>query len=289
MNISRVLLLVLVVVILALSPSANAQNEYEKFNDPWRIYLGGFWPDPTSKISINGDVIPPLPPASVEKALGLEEADAVAWGGISWHISRRNSLEIETFALNRNGGTAGTFNPPVEVDDFIIESGAIATSYETSLSRITYGFSIMRSERMDFQVKGGLHIAKLGAGVQLSGEICGPTTVPSMPPGCPSAGSEAVSEDVTAPLPHFGASFAYAMTPTLAFSFQAIGFAIELDSIDGSILELDADIAWQPFEHFGVGTGFRYFNTNVKAGNSDLNGEFDFEYIGPVLYLWATF
>jgi hypothetical protein len=287
-NTTRIQVLALV-AIFAYASSANAQNEYESFNKPWRVYIGGFWPDPSSKLEINGDIIPPGPPTSVEDVLGLEDSKAVAWGGVAWHISRRNSLELETFSLNRNGGASGTFVPPVEVGDFFIESGAIATSYDTSLSRITYGFSIMRSERMDFQLKAGIHIAKLEAGVQISGEICGPMTVPTSPPGCPAAGSEAVSEDVTAPLPHFGASFGYALSPTLALSFQAIGFAIEIDSIDGSIFELDADIAWQPFDHVGFGAGVRYFNTNVKAAGSELNGEFDFEYVGPVLYFVATF
>lgn len=277
------------IAIFAFSLSANAQNEYENFNDPWRVYVGGYWPDPSSELSINGDIRPPRPPASVEDILGLEESKAVAWGGIAWHISRRNSLEFETFSLNRNGGASGTFVPPIEVEDFFIESGAIATSYDTSLTRLTYGFSVMRSERMDFQLKAGLHIAKLEAAVQISGEICGPMTVPSSPPGCPPAGSETASEDVTAPLPHFGASFGYAMTPSLALSLQVVGFAIEIDSIDGSILEIDADVAWQPFDHFGFGAGLRYFNTNVKAGNSELNGEFDFEYVGPVVYFEATF
>jgi hypothetical protein len=39
--------------------------------------------------------------------------------------------------------------------------------------------------------------------------------------------------------------------------------------------------------HFGGGIGVRYFN--VKATNADLNGEFDFEYFGPVAFNQATF
>ena len=97
-----------------------------------------------------------------------------------------------------------------------------------------------------------MHIVDLEAGIQLSGNICSPTTDPTSPPDCPVAG-------------------------------------IELDSIHGSIIEIEADVAWQPFRHIGFGAGFRYFNTNVKAGNSELNGEFDFEYLGPVLYVHATF
>ena len=94
---------------------------------------------------------------------------------------------------------------------------------------------------------------------------------------------------MTAPLPHLGGSFAYAITPSVAFNFQVIGFALELDDIDGSIVEVDADLSWQPWRHFGVGAGIRYFNTEVKGKGSDLNGEFEFEYFGPVLYIQSTF
>jgi hypothetical protein len=79
------------------------------------------------------------------------------------------------------------------------------------------------------------------------------------------------------------------MTPTLAINLQAMGFAVEIDSIDGSIIELDADRAWQPWRNFGLGASVRYFNTNVKSRTSELNGEFDFEYFGPAIYIHATF
>jgi len=275
--------------VLAFSSSASAQDDYSYFNSKFRVYLGGFWPEITSEIAINGDVLPPKPPANVEDALGIEDNQGVGWGGIGWQFTRRHSVEFEHFSLKRNGGITDVFSPPIEVGDFFIESGTIGTSYDTQLSRITYGFSVIRKERMDLKLKVGIHVAKLEAGIQLSGDICGPATNPSTPPGCPPAGTAAASEDVTAPLPHFGASFAYAFSPTFAMSLQAVGFAIEIDSIDGSILELDANLDWHPWQNIGLGLGLRYFNTNVKAGNSELNGEFDFEYFGPVAYVTARF
>jgi hypothetical protein len=123
----------------------------------------------------------------------------------------------------------------------------------------------------------------------LSGDICDQSTVPTVPPGCPTATTGAEEEDVTAPLPHFGVSYAYAFSPSVALRLQALAFAIEIDSIKGSILEADADLTWQPTRHFGAGIGFRYFNTNVKGKGSELNGEFDFEYVGPVVYIQASF
>lgn len=270
--------------LLAMSSLAQGQNladpEYRH-----RVYLGGFWPDIDSKISIYGEDFEPLPPINVEGVLRVPDSKGAAWGGIDWKISRRNSLEFEYFSLNRDGGVSDTFSPPLEVGDGFIESGRINTFYDTDILRLTYGYSLISNERMDLQLKAGIHVAKLEAGLQISGQICTPNTTPSVPPGCPTAQTDTESEDVTAPLPHFGASYTYAFSDTLALRLTAIGFAIEIGSIDGSILELDADVAWKLSNQFGVGAGWRYFDSKVKASGSTLNGEFDFEYSGPIVFI----
>jgi hypothetical protein len=276
--------------LLAITSPASAAGEYENINHSFRLYLGGFWPEIDSQLAINSDQMPqPIPPVDVEDLLGVTDSKGAAWGGVEWRFASRHSLELEYFSLNRNGGASDTFSPPLQFGDFYIEAGDVSTYYDTALTRLTYGFSAYRSDRAEFRLKAGLHVVKLDAGVGVSGLICGPSTVPSVPPGCPAAESGSASEDVTAPLPHFGASYLYAMTPKLALRIQAIGFAVEIESIDGSIIEFDADVVWQPWQNFGVGAGFRYFDANVKAGNSELNGEFDFEYLGPAIYVQATF
>jgi hypothetical protein len=110
------------------------------------------------------------------------------------------------------------------------------------------------------------------------------------PPGCPLISStvEAIG-DVTAPVPHLGVAFSYAFTPTIAARLEVIGFAIELDNIDGSLIEFDADIGWNPWRHFGIGAGLRYFKVDVDANTTELNGEFKYEYFGPVVYIATTF
>jgi hypothetical protein len=270
--------------LLAISSLAWGQDLPDRDNR-FRVYLGGFWPQIDSKIAINGEDLEPLPPINVEDVLRVPDSKGAAWGGIDWRISKRNTLEFEYFALNRNGGISDTFSPPLEVGDSFIESGEINTFYDTSVMRLTYGYSLLSSERMDLQLKAGLHVAKLEAGLQILGQICTPNTAPAVPPGCPTAQTDTASQDVTAPLPHFGASFTYSFSETWGMRLTAIGFAIEIDSLEGSIVELDADVAWKPWKQLGIGAGWRYFNTNVKAGNSTLNGEFDFEYSGPTVFI----
>lgn len=276
-------------LIIALTPSVQAEDDgrYAPFNDRFRIYLGGFFSQTGSKVAINGTTVTP-PPIDVEDLLGVEDSSSVLWGGAFWHISRRNSLEVEYFSLNR-AGFINLIPDPIAVADLIIESGSINTSFDLSVARLTYGFSFVRTDRMDIQVKAGLHVADMSATLQLAGAVCD-VTLGQMPPGCPGGQTPPTEEeDVSALLPHLGGMFAYAITPTIAARFQGIGFALELDNIDGSLIEIDADIVWHPWRHWGFGAGLRYFNVDIESQGSELNGKFEFEYWGPSVYVTTTF
>jgi hypothetical protein len=276
--------------IFSFTALAENSGQYERFNDKFRIYAGGFFPEVSSTIKINGDVEQP-PPISAEDVLGLEESKTTAFVGMAWHISNRNSLEFEYFQLKRDGFiNLVPTDDPILIGDLRIEKGTIDTAYDVSVGRLTYGYSVIRTERADLQLKVGLHLADLSVALRLYDEVCDLGKVPPDVPGaCPPDTTDIAAEDVTAPLPHFGGSFGYAITPNIAMNINVIGFAIELDSLDGSLIEVDADVEWTPWRHFGIGAGLRYFNANVESKGSDLNGEFDFEYWGPAVFVSTSF
>lgn len=290
MNTRLIVSLVSLLVLLLVGPAGAAlpdQGEFKPLNHRFQVYLGGFFPELETKISINGTVLPDNPEIDFENVFGLEDSKSVLWGGARWRISRRNHLEFEFVNLNRSGSTT-LVTDQVEIEDLIIQAGArVDTTFDTTLGRLTYGFSFVRNERMDIQLKAGLHIADLATSVAATGAVC---VAPQVPPNCPSVSTpEAVAEDVTAPLPHFGGSFVYGITPSVAARLQIIGFALELDDIEGSIVELDADFVWMPWDNVGFGAGLRYFSTEVESTGSDLNGKFEFEYFGPTLYVLGSF
>jgi hypothetical protein len=267
---------------IAASDSSNPQMD-----DKFAIYLGGFFPEVSSKVNLNGEVLPPGDILDFESVFGLEESKTVLWGGARWQISRRNMLEFEFANLNRNGSVEG-ITDKIQIGDSIVQVGAgIDTTFDVTLGRLTYGFSVLKKENMELRLKAGFHIADLGVSFQATGEVCVDGTDPQ---NCQILTSELFeTEDVTVPLPHLGGSFTYAFSPKLAARIQAIGFAIELDKIDGSLLEIDIDLVWNPWKHVGLGAGFRYFNANIESNGSKLNGEFDFEYYGPAVYGIYTF
>jgi hypothetical protein len=270
------------------TPAAAQDNgAFASFNDPFRAYIGGFSATLGSEITINGENVTP-PPLDLEDKLGVNDGDTVLWGGFQWAISQRNAIELEFFQLKRDG-FVDLVPEPVEVGDLIIESGSIDSIFDIGVTRVTYGFSLKRSKRMNLALKGGLHIADFSVGIKLQGAVCD-VGLGQMPPGCPVGQTPPTeSEDVTAPLPHFGLSYSYAISEKVAARFQVIGFALEINDIDGSLIEIDADIDWKPWRNFGFGLGLRYFNVNVEAKGANLNGEFDLEYYGPALYLAGSF
>jgi hypothetical protein len=278
-----------IAVSLLVSSVAVAADDNPMLNDPWRIYVGAFHASVDSRLGFSSPDFPNIPDVDIEDVLGVDDSELVAVAGAAWHFAPRHALELEFFSLNRSAQLSGTFTPPIQIDDIFIENGQITSGYDTTITRLTYAYSIVRSERSDLQLMAGIHVAQLDVAVQLAGDVCLPTTTPSEPPFCPAATSGDDSKNVSAPLPHLGAAYTYALAPTVAMHLGVKGFAIEIDSIDGTIIEIDADVAWQPWRNIGIGVGARYFKTEVNSTGSDVDGSIEFEYFGPMVYVQATF
>jgi hypothetical protein len=275
---------VILACLVAGTVSAQTAGLNPMLDDRWAIYLGGFFPDISSEITLNGNVLPG-DGLDFENVLGLEDSKNVLWGGARWRISRRNMIEFEFADLNRSGSVQATER--LQIGDSDVQIGAlINTTFDVTLGRLTYGFAVLKDEKKQFYLKAGVHIADLGASIQLDGDVC---VYPDTPPCNPLTSPRFETEDITVPLPHFGGAFSYAFTPKLTGRLQAIAFALEINSIEGALYEVDADLIWTPWRHFGLGAAVRYFNVDIEASSSDLNGEFDFRYWGPAIYGIFTF
>jgi hypothetical protein len=66
---------------LSAATCAQAEVDFESFNDPWRVYVGVLDSSTDAKVGINGDVVPPVPPIDIEEVLAVDDGKLVAWGG----------------------------------------------------------------------------------------------------------------------------------------------------------------------------------------------------------------
>lgn len=252
-------------------------GKHPLLNKRFMIGGGGFFPDVDSKIRLDDEFLGIGTEIDFENELGLEESNSTFWLTSRWRISRRNNLEFEFTQLNRDATVAATTRE-YQIEDTVVQAGAAIDSvFDIDLFRLTYGYSLIRNEEAELQLQAGVHVADVGIELTATGVI--------------SINGEAFSEsvstedsDLTAPLPHFGGNFTYAFTDKFGAYLHVIGFALEIDDVEGSIVEAGGTLQYNFTENLGVGAGVRYFNVDVQARDEDLRGEFEFNYFGPVLY-----
>jgi hypothetical protein len=181
-------------------------------NDRFTFYLGGFFPQVSSEIRLDADIAGGIGDAiSLEEVLGLEDSKSVLWGGFNWRIARRHILELEAFQLNRSGSVSAVTDP-FQIGGSLVQAGAqTETEFDIGIARLTYGFSFVKDEKKEAVVKGGIHWASLDTVLRLSGAVIDVET------GVPIAAGATQTEegDISAPLPHLGMSFSYAILPKL--------------------------------------------------------------------------
>jgi hypothetical protein len=264
--------------------------DYSILNQKWRFWLGGFFPRVDSSVRLDSDMGSPGDGLDLEDILGLSDRKSTLWGGAHWRISRRNQVEFEFNNLRRSGNNIQTLED-YQIGDYIIAAnGEIDTTFNVTLGRITYGFSMIKNERHDFAIKGGFHLTRVDLNMNLTGDITDADTGNSLCTPSPCQADILDESDLSFPLPHVGLAYGFAITPMLAFRTQALGFYVEISDIRGVLTELDFDLQYQPWKHFGFGAGYRYFNVTVDDRGDDIfRGRFDYEYHGPVIYLLGGF
>jgi len=248
------------------------------------LAIGGFFPRVSSEFSLNapngaggGDI-------NIEDDLGLDKSTTSAWIGFNWRFQPRHQLQVEWFQLNRDGESTAQKNLPPIGETTIGVGASLSSKIDMNLGRITYGYTFWRNEDWRLTFLAGVHVATFKATVTAGGNV----TVNGVP--IVSGTRTESTSTYTIPLPHFGGSVSYKISPRWSTNFTALAFALEIDNYGGSLVELDGNVAFQVSKHFGIGGGLKYFNLYLEA-NGDRGGgaSYDYRFFGPAIFGYATF
>jgi hypothetical protein len=287
----KLLLPVLIFMHGAALADSNDDNQVynQRMDSRYNIWIGGFFPQVESSIRLDSNLASPGDKISFENVLGLEDSKTTLWGGFRWRISRRNNLEFEFNNLNRNGEISA-ISEDLDIGEETIKLGAsINTTFDLTLGRISYGFSAIRTQKHELALKAGFHIAGARLKIDARGDILNVDTGMTIcnPSPCQA---NVETDNYTLPLPHLGLAYNYAFSPKWALRAQGIGFALKVNDIKGSMVELDLDLNYQLSKHVGIGGSIRYWDLNVEdKGDTILRGEFEYKYWGPAFYVIGSF
>jgi hypothetical protein len=154
-------------------------------------------------------------------------------------------------------------------------NATIDSSFDTSIYKLSYGYTFRRGQMHEYSALIGVHVMRLGTRLSVSG-------------GSTAASTEGF--EVTAPLPALGLGWTAHWTDR--FQTQAIiqyfGISVD-DKIEGHFMDFLVSAEYQVSKHFSVGAGFNRFDIDVDATRGPLTLSLENTYNGFLLYIGANF
>ena len=277
------LIAVVVNGLLFVSPAQAEAPEWRSYPLGQRLTVGvaGFRPNIDTKISTTGPGNAIQGNIDFERDLGLEDSKTTTIGALRWRISKRNQLRFDYFNLDRSSQSSSEVSITIQPDSGPPVTFPVDTQLQSALDieayNLSYAFSILFDEKKDWSIGLGLSWQDIAA------SVTNPLDV-----------TEFADIDVGAPLPTLNTTFSYAFSDKwlldLGLGWLDVEFDLKDDGrFEGRIISLNADLRWQTWDHLGFVLGYRSFDVDVEAEDSDFNGDLEYDYRGPFLGVSAYF
>jgi hypothetical protein len=256
------------------APSAIVSSEgpqipnHPSLTDTWYFGLGTTFLNSNTQAELSGSsgaggVI------DFEDAFGLAENKWAPEALARWRFSERWRLEFEYFSLNRSNSR--TTQNDITWGDTTIPAGTnVKGSFDTTVLRVSCGYSFFKTQDKELGVALGFHVTKFEAGLD-------------------APGFSTKDGKVLAPLPVVSMYGQFALTDEWAVQGRLDALRIQYDPFYGNVLSIGVDALYQPWRHLGFGIGWRTLQISGGVSASDWEGDITTEYTGPILFASSSF
>jgi hypothetical protein len=210
----------------------------------------------------------------LEDDLDLQEEKSASYLSFAWRMSGRHFLEMEQFTFKRSGST--TLSGEFEFGDTVFEFGALVDSYfDTRVTRISYAYVVHDSDKFVLGLSAGLHITKLNTGIR---DVVRPFS-----------DEDVAFAAVTAPLPVIGMTAGWRINEQWFMYGRVQIFRLSIDDYAGQLDHASVKLEYDAFKHVGIGVGYDLFDLGLDIDKRLWNGNINFRFHGPILYLKGYF
>lgn len=254
------------------------------------IRAGGFYSNSNSSM----DVTDPLQgnnfTLDFEEDLKLEESQFLPFFEAQYHFNPRHSIYFDWKQLHRNAEVKKLTVPfQVTLDDQVYNvqaGGRLETTLNIDIARFGYRYNFYQGNSYNLGLSLGLHTMFIKTafdgdiGICVDGESI---------QQCGSSTPRLVDEEVTAPLPDIGLYADYEFVPGFKFNLHAQYFYIQLNDVEGSLVDIKAGVEAKITENWHMTAAFNYYRVDVDfehgATQADNVADYNlyYSFIGPML------
>lgn len=273
----------LLAAIVALTPLAGVAKEKPE----WRSWPLGdrffgtvdwFRPNLDTEVGISDSSGNISALVNFESSLGLADSKSTVLAGLGWRISKRNSLAMDYFKLDRSASQFNGITITIGDETFVPDLDFPIESYfNIEALNLLYSFSAIMNAKHELAVGVGLSLQDLEFGVEQTPD-CG------FPP-CDRK-SELLAS--TAPLPTLNLRYRYAITEKWILNTGLGWLAVSADlgsseDLSGEIWTVNAGIQWRTWKHAGFRLAYNYLDLDVDYNEGNRKATAVYKYYGPVL------
>jgi hypothetical protein len=212
-----------------------------------------------------------------EQDLDLTDRKGTPYLTLGTRFGERWRIQFEYYTLNRNG--TKTLDRDINWGDSTFPIGAnIETKFDSTIYRLTGGYSFIRTTEAELGFGFGFHTTDFKT--RLSGQGTGAAT---------GFGFQREQHNTLVPLPTIGLYGTYVFNPQFAFRGRVDWLSLNTGDYDGSLVNWLGAFDWRFAKNWVTGVGYRYVNYKVGVTKSDFNGQVDYNFKGPTIYVWANF
>jgi len=243
----------------------------ESPEDSYWAELSYFYPtiDSTARLDVPGTARPGTT-VGLEDDLDLADRKGTPYATLGMRLGERWRLELEYYQLNRSSSTS--IARQIEWGNVAYPVGVTLDSrLDTTVYRLTGGYSFYRAPQGEAGVSLGLHVTDLSTALSRQG------------------GAEREARDTLVPLPTAGLYGSYKLSQQFQLRGRVDYLSLSYGNYDGSLINWLAALDWRFSRNWGAGLGYRYVDYKLEATSSRLFGEVNYRFKGPTLFVTAGF
>ncbi len=263
---------------LTAQPAFGETAFNEDLPDRLRVYGGyQFLFELDAKIRLDGNNTGSGSTTNVVDDLGVEDHDSMIRAGARFRFNENHAIGFSWYDINLSGSQ--TIDESLQIDDKNFSVGSqVDSKIDLTLYRLHYNWSFYHNDQIEMTLSPGVYIGDFNARFKGNAVIDSGDSVPS-------AQQRTVRENFFAPLPAVGLALYYNILPRLTASIRTDFFYVNVDDVNGGMVDTLVGLEYRVFKHFAVGVAYNLLilDLEYESGKSD-GGELDASWNSGLFY-----
>ena len=264
---------------LAHEPEADEQTLDETMagkgiRDRFRIQLGGYFPQITSRVAFSPSGIGAGTAIDLEELLDLENRERVFRLKGYWRFGTKHRFDFGWYEVDRS--SSGTVDEEFEWGgDTIVVDSFVESNFRAGVLSALYCYSLVHGPRIESGVSIGISGLDFSASLFSEDNTTGETL-----------GDEG---SIFVPLVVVGYYSSVTIKPKWFFDYYLSVFTGSYDGYSGTLVDFGVSSSYFPTKHFGFGFGYDGYAIDVGINKDEFSGSIEYTNRGFNAFLIGVF